>query len=267
MPVMHQAVKAFLANQRQGNAATKIRKFVTGGNQKPWKQKGTGRARQGSTRAPHWRGRRHGVRPDAARLPHRDVPRKVRAARPEERAQRAGARGRDLRDRALRLRRAEDGAARGAARRASGVDGQEGADPDRRREAERVPERPEPADRARACRTPTRRPTTSSGRTSCWSRRARSGVMPEPLPDEPEAEERARRRKAKPAKPRQGGEAAPRRRPRRPRPRRRRPRRPRRPPPRRRPRSAAKKPAPRSRAEEEGEVSDADAASHPSSGR
>jgi large subunit ribosomal protein L4 len=56
MPVMHQAVKAYLANQRQGNAATKIRKYVTGGNQKPWKQKGTGRARQGSTRAPHWVG-------------------------------------------------------------------------------------------------------------------------------------------------------------------------------------------------------------------
>src|SRR5579862_3562394 len=55
-PVMHQAVNAYLANQRQGNAATKIRKFVTGGNQKPWKQKGTGRARQGSTRAPHWVG-------------------------------------------------------------------------------------------------------------------------------------------------------------------------------------------------------------------
>jgi large subunit ribosomal protein L4 len=56
MPVMHQAVKAFLANQRQGNAATKVRKFVTGGNQKPWKQKGTGRARQGSIRAPQWVG-------------------------------------------------------------------------------------------------------------------------------------------------------------------------------------------------------------------
>src|SRR5438132_9104786 len=56
MPVMHQAVKAFMANQRQGNASTKIRKYVTGGNQKPWKQKGTGRARQGSTRAPHWVG-------------------------------------------------------------------------------------------------------------------------------------------------------------------------------------------------------------------
>src|SRR3954471_3541740 len=56
MPVMHQAVKAFLANQRQGNASTKIRKYVVGGNQKPWKQKGTGRARAGSARAPHWVG-------------------------------------------------------------------------------------------------------------------------------------------------------------------------------------------------------------------
>src|SRR5262249_10099070 len=56
MPVMHQAVKAFLANQRQGNAATKVRKHVAGGNQKPWRQKGTGRARQGSIRAPQWVG-------------------------------------------------------------------------------------------------------------------------------------------------------------------------------------------------------------------
>lgn len=56
MPVMHQAVKAMLANQRQGTHATKTRRWVTGGNQKPWKQKGTGRARQGSTRAPHFVG-------------------------------------------------------------------------------------------------------------------------------------------------------------------------------------------------------------------
>lgn len=56
VPVMHHAVKAYLANQRQGNASTKTRGLVTGGNQKPWKQKGTGRARQGSTRAPHWVG-------------------------------------------------------------------------------------------------------------------------------------------------------------------------------------------------------------------
>lgn len=56
MPVMHQAVKAYLANRRQGNAATKTRGFVVGGNQKPWRQKGTGRARQGSRRAPNFVG-------------------------------------------------------------------------------------------------------------------------------------------------------------------------------------------------------------------
>jgi len=55
-PVLHQAVKTYLNNQRQGTAKTKTRSYVSGGNQKPWKQKGTGRARQGSTRAPHWRG-------------------------------------------------------------------------------------------------------------------------------------------------------------------------------------------------------------------
>jgi large subunit ribosomal protein L4 len=49
-------VKVFLNNQRQGTHQTKSRSFVSGGNQKPWKQKGTGRARQGSIRAPHWRG-------------------------------------------------------------------------------------------------------------------------------------------------------------------------------------------------------------------
>lgn len=56
MPAMHRAVKAYLTNQRQGNAATRTRGFVTGGNQKPWRQKGTGRARQGSIRAPNWPG-------------------------------------------------------------------------------------------------------------------------------------------------------------------------------------------------------------------
>lgn len=56
MPVLHQAVKAYLANQRQGTHATKTRRWVTGGNQKPWKQKGTGRARQGSSRAPQYKG-------------------------------------------------------------------------------------------------------------------------------------------------------------------------------------------------------------------
>jgi len=55
-PVLHEAVTVHLANQRQGTHATKTRSFVSGGNQKPWKQKGTGRARQGSIRAPQWPG-------------------------------------------------------------------------------------------------------------------------------------------------------------------------------------------------------------------
>jgi large subunit ribosomal protein L4 len=54
--VLHMAVKVYLANQRQGTAKTKTRSFVTGGNQKPWKQKGTGRARSGSSRSPVWVG-------------------------------------------------------------------------------------------------------------------------------------------------------------------------------------------------------------------
>ncbi len=54
VPVMHQAVIRYLANQRQGTQSTKTRAEVSGGGRKPWRQKGTGRARQGSTRAPQW---------------------------------------------------------------------------------------------------------------------------------------------------------------------------------------------------------------------
>ncbi len=54
--VMHQAYLRQMANARQGTHATKTRGQVRGGGKKPWKQKGTGRARQGSTRAPHWKG-------------------------------------------------------------------------------------------------------------------------------------------------------------------------------------------------------------------
>lgn len=54
-PVMHQALLRQLANARQGTADTKTRAEVSGGGAKPWKQKGTGRARQGSTRSPQWR--------------------------------------------------------------------------------------------------------------------------------------------------------------------------------------------------------------------
>lgn len=51
-----QAIRVYLANQRLGNASTKSRGEVRGGGRKPWRQKGTGRARIGSIRAPHWRG-------------------------------------------------------------------------------------------------------------------------------------------------------------------------------------------------------------------
>ena len=75
---LHQTIKAFLANQRQGTHATKGRSVVTGGNQKPWRQKGTGRARQGSIRAPHWRGGGvvFGPHPRSYR---QDIPKKVKA--------------------------------------------------------------------------------------------------------------------------------------------------------------------------------------------
>ena len=63
--VMHQVVTAQLAAARAGTHSTKTRSEVSGGGAKPWKQKGTGRARQGSIRAPHWRGGgiAHGPKP------------------------------------------------------------------------------------------------------------------------------------------------------------------------------------------------------------
>ena len=52
--VLHTAVRAYLMNQRQGTQSTLTRSEVSGGGRKPWKQKGTGHARQGSTRSPQW---------------------------------------------------------------------------------------------------------------------------------------------------------------------------------------------------------------------
>lgn len=75
--VLHQVVTAQLVNCRQGNASTKTRSEVSGGGKKPYKQKGTGHARQGSTRAPHYRhgGVVFGPRPKEF---HQDVPKKMR---------------------------------------------------------------------------------------------------------------------------------------------------------------------------------------------
>ncbi len=74
---LHRAVVTYLANQRQGTHDTRTRSEVSGGNQKPWRQKGTGRARQGSTRAPHWRhgGIVFGPHPRDYRL---GIPKKIR---------------------------------------------------------------------------------------------------------------------------------------------------------------------------------------------
>ena len=65
VPVLHSVIRAYLLNQRQGTQSTKTRAEVSGGGIKPWKQKGTGRARQGSTRAPQWYhgGIAHGPKP------------------------------------------------------------------------------------------------------------------------------------------------------------------------------------------------------------
>ena len=114
-PVLHQAVKVYLNNQRQGTAKTKTRSFVSGGNQKPWKQKGTGRARQGSTRAPHWRGGGIVFGP-IPRDYRTDIPRKVKQLA------RKSALNARAREGALHVverfafRTSQDRAARGAAR-------------------------------------------------------------------------------------------------------------------------------------------------------
>ncbi len=75
--VLHQAVVRHLGNQRQGTHKVKRRQEVSGGNQKPWKQKGPGRARQGPTRAPNWRGGGIVFGP-APRDYRSDIPKKVR---------------------------------------------------------------------------------------------------------------------------------------------------------------------------------------------
>lgn len=77
-PAMWQTVKAYLANQRLGTASTKNRSAVRGGNNKPWRQKGTGRARHGSIRSPIWRGGGQVFGPTADRNYKQDVPKKVK---------------------------------------------------------------------------------------------------------------------------------------------------------------------------------------------
>lgn len=75
---MWQTVKAYLANQRRTTAATRTRAQVRGGGRKPWRQKGTGRSRQGSIRSPQWRGGGVVFGPSPLRNYRQDVPKKVR---------------------------------------------------------------------------------------------------------------------------------------------------------------------------------------------
>lgn len=77
-PVIWQAVKAYQANQRRANAAARSRGMVRGGSRKPWRQKGTGRARQGTIRAPHWRGGGVVFGPSPERNHRQALPKKVR---------------------------------------------------------------------------------------------------------------------------------------------------------------------------------------------
>lgn len=79
LPLMHQAVRTELENSRQDTHSTRTRSDVQGGGRKPWRQKGTGRARQGSIVAPHWRhgGVAHGPHP---RDLHHAMPKKMRRA-------------------------------------------------------------------------------------------------------------------------------------------------------------------------------------------
>ncbi len=75
--VLYQAVLMYNANRRQGNAATKTRGDVSGGGKKPWRQKGTGRARAGSTRSPLWRGGGVIFGPHTRDF-HYDIPKKMK---------------------------------------------------------------------------------------------------------------------------------------------------------------------------------------------
>lgn len=75
--VLYQFLRMYNANQRQGNASTKTRSGVSGGGKKPWRQKGTGRARAGSTRSPLWRGGGKIFGPHPRDF-HYDIPKKIK---------------------------------------------------------------------------------------------------------------------------------------------------------------------------------------------
>ena len=172
-PVLHQAVKVFLNNQRQGTAADQDPELRLRRQPEAVEAEGHRPRAAGLHPRAALAGWRHGLRTAAARLPHRD-PAQGEAAGAALGAQRAGARGRAARDRAVRVPAPEDGAARRTCSTAWASTGARSLVLTAGTTTERVPERPEPADRRGHAVRPRRRPTTSSGRTRWWWKRARS---------------------------------------------------------------------------------------------
>ena len=162
-PLMHQVVVAQLAAARQGTHETKTRGEVPGGGKKPYRQKGTGRARQGSTRAPQFTGGGIVARPARRTTTRQRTPKKMKAAALRGAlSDRARAGQVHVRVRARRRRHPvhQDGAHR--ARRRVGERGEERWSCSARRRGRLA----QPAQPARAC-TCSRR--TSSTPTTCWS--------------------------------------------------------------------------------------------------
>ena len=145
VPVMHQVVTAQLAARRAGTQSTKTRAEVRGGGAKPWRQKGTGRARQGSIRSPQWRGGGVALGPKPRSYAQRTPKKMVRLALRSALSDRA-AEGKVARRRRLGLRRARDqGRRRGARPRSASRAGRWSCSATRRRRG--LEELPQPARR------------------------------------------------------------------------------------------------------------------------
>ena len=148
-PVMHQVVTAQLAARRAGTQSTKTRAEVRGGGAKPWRQKGTGRARQGSIRAPHWRGGGVALGPKPRSYAQRTPKKMIRLALRSALSDRA-AEGKVARRRPGASTRPSTKARHGRPRR-----------PRRRGQG---PRRPRPRGRGRVEELPQPRPTSTSSR-------------------------------------------------------------------------------------------------------
>ena len=155
VPLMHQVVTAQLAAARAGTHSTKTRGEVRGGGAKPWRQKGTGRARHGSSREPQWKGGGIAFGPKP-RDHSQSVPKKMKAAALRSALSVRANDGKRVRRRRARVRAAED---EGRDRRAQGVGGrgQGAARPHARRTGSTALRVPQPAAGPRDRRAPAQR--------------------------------------------------------------------------------------------------------------